>query len=177
MTDLVSSEYRKILEETHQKGRWFDFAGDRAKDILALTNEKHILDYGAGPGGFKKKADSLFPGVYQIHEYDPGVPEISATPEPAPYVVCVDVLEHIEPDKVDLVLDDLKRVTQKYLYVTIECQKAMILLTDGRNAHLTVQPPEWWIGKLKERFRIARIGTTPVRIKALLEAQNMPAND
>ena len=39
------------------------------------------------------------------------LPELSAAPQPCAFVVCIDVLEHIEPELLGNVLDDLQRVT------------------------------------------------------------------
>ena len=45
--------------------------------------------------------------------YDPAFPEYGE-PRGADLVCCIDVLEHIEPDLLDNVLDDLARITLKH---------------------------------------------------------------
>jgi hypothetical protein len=69
-------------------------------------------------------------------------------------VCCIDVLEHIEPALLDNVLDDLKRVTQRIGVFTVCCEEAKKFLSDGRNAHLIVQPAEWWLPRIMERFEL-----------------------
>jgi hypothetical protein len=59
------------------------------------------------------------------------------------------------------VLDDLKRVTDKYGFFTIHTGPAVKTLPDGRNAHLIQQPFDWWQPKIKERFEIIRQVTMP----------------
>ena len=52
----------------------------------------------------------------RIYHYDPAIPEWSAPPAPRRFVACIDVLEHIEPDLLDNVLDDLKRVVLGWVF-------------------------------------------------------------
>jgi hypothetical protein len=73
---------------------------------------------------------------------------------PAQMVCCIDVLEHIEPEFVDNVLDDLHRLTEALLFCTICTVPALKTLPDGRNAHVTVRPIKWWMDKLFDRFDV-----------------------
>jgi len=75
-------------------------------------------------------------------------------------VACVDVLEHIEPDLLDHVLDDLKRLTEGILFATVTVVPAFKTLSDGRNAHLTVQPMSWWLPKFWDRWDIQTVQVT-----------------
>jgi hypothetical protein len=72
-------------------------------------------------------------------------------------VVCTDVLEHIEPELLDFVLDDLRRVTRKVGFFVIHTGASTKTLADGRNTHLIQQPREWWHLKLARFFRVAQI--------------------
>ena len=85
-------------------------------------------------------------------DYDPAIPGKDAPPGPADLVVCTDVLEHVEPEHLDAVLDDLQRLAKKSLFLLIATRPASKALPDGRNAHLTIEPPKWWIPKLMERL-------------------------
>ena len=71
-------------------------------------------------------------------------------------VVCIDVLEHIEPECLDDVLDDLQRLVIKYGFFTIHTGPAQKVLPDGRNAHLTQEPLSWWNEKLESRFTMIK---------------------
>jgi 2-polyprenyl-3-methyl-5-hydroxy-6-metoxy-1,4-benzoquinol methylase len=155
----ISENYKKLLELTHNLDRnWGQTAGTRTGLVLryaSLLNENTILDYGSGSGSLKSALDKLHPKVYNVIEYEPGNPEKAAPPQPCGYVVCIDVLEHVEPEYVDQVLDDLQRVTLHGALLTISTEPAFKILPDGRNAHLTIQPFEWWNTKLQQRFVIS----------------------
>ena len=121
-------------------------------DIIKNFNIKDLLDYGAGK---LRLRDSIKEKV-NYSAYEPSNPDYDAEPEPTEFVTCIDVLEHIEPELLDNVLDDLQRVTIKYGLFTIHTGPAVKTLPDGRNAHLIQQPFTWWQPKIKERFDIVR---------------------
>lgn len=108
-----------------------------------------MLDYGCGKGVLAEILSWV-----KIQNYDPAVPEWAREPAPADLVVCTDVLEHVEPDCLDAVLDHLQRLTLKALFVEIGLVPAFKHLDDGRNAHLIVQPVEWWLPRLWQRFSL-----------------------
>lgn len=107
-----------------------------------------ILDYGCGKGELTKALGRR----YHITGFDPAILEASTPPAPCEFVFCGDVLEHIEPECLDAVLDDLQRVTAKHGLFIISTRPAKKTLPDGRNAHLIIQPLEWWIPRLAQRF-------------------------
>jgi len=153
---LISDEYRDILawEHEHTPGKWGHTAKMYVPAIVRHSHNKtDWLDYGAGHGGLGIAVREQYGDKYNIAEYEPSRPN-SVAPDPKPYVVCIDVLEHIEPDLIDNVLDDLQRVTVEHGYFTISCRLASKILKDGRNAHILVKPKEWWHDKLAEKFDI-----------------------
>lgn len=75
-------------------------------------------------------------------------------------VACIDVLEHIEPEYLDEVINDLIRLTQGVCFLSIHTGPAIKVLSDGRNAHLTQQPMKWWIPKLWDRFELQTVQVT-----------------
>ena len=112
-----------------------------------------LLDYGAGSN--LSLTNTLKPErKFTYYPYDPGVPEYSDPPEPAEMVTCIDVLEHIEPEYLENVLDHLEELTEVVLFASVHMGPAGKVLDDGRNAHLTQQPMEWWFPKFAERFDI-----------------------
>lgn len=113
-----------------------------------------LLDYGAGKGRLAAALQAQVRRPLKIHHYDPAIPQWSAVAAPCGFVACIDVLEHIEPDLLDNVLDDLQRVTLGAGVFTIHTGAAMKVLPDGRNAHLIQQPPAWWLPKLLQRFEL-----------------------
>ena len=72
-------------------------------------------------------------------------------------VVCIDVLEHIEPEFLEDVLDHLQTLTQHILLCSIHMGPAGKVLDDGRNAHLIQQPMSWWMPKIFERFQVQTV--------------------
>lgn len=116
----------------------------------------HLLDYGCGAACNLAKHIKVSQGLtYQA--YDPGVEKFASPPVPAQMVACIDVLEHVEPELVDNVLDDITRLTEGVAFLTICTKAALKNLPDGRNAHLTQQPLKWWIPKICERFDVQTV--------------------
>lgn len=121
--------------------------------IIERMQVDHLLDYGCGAHtNLAKNLKVSRKLKYQA--YDPGVLRFSVPPVPAQMVTCIDVLEHIEPDLIENVLDDLKRLTEGILFATVCTVPALKTLSDGRNAHLIQQPMSWWLPKFWERFEL-----------------------
>lgn len=119
----------------------------------------HLLDYGCGSQvNLAKHLKVKAKLTYQA--YDPGVPRFSKAPLPAQMVACIDVLEHIEPDFLDSVLNDLHRLTQGVLFSTVDTAPAVKTLSDGRNAHLIQEPLSWWLPKFWERWELQTVQAT-----------------
>lgn len=121
--------------------------------IRAICNKyrpEELLDYGCGKQALR--------GALKIKEgyigYDPALKGLDTPPNPADLVVCTDVLEHIEPDHLEGVLNDLQRVVKMVGFFAIHTSAAMHILPDGRNAHLIQEPLEWWLPKLMARFKV-----------------------
>lgn len=120
----------------------------------------HLLDYGCGSNVNLAKHLKV-PHKVTYQAYDPGVPRFSKPAMPAEMVACVDVLEHIEPELLDNVMDDLARVTEAILFASVDTGPAVKVLSDGRNAHLIQQPMSWWLPKFWERrFRLQTVQET-----------------
>jgi hypothetical protein len=125
---------------------------DLISDIINKSGASEVLDYGCGKGELGR---CIKPNhSVRVYLYDPGIPKLDTTPEPREMVVCSDVMEHIEPEFVDDVLDDLKRLTLSIGFINICTFEVNQYLPDGRNAHITVQPVEWWLPKIMERFEL-----------------------
>ena len=162
---LISEEYRQQQAALHATGQYGVAGGDFAKRVAMILKEmqaKELLDYGAGSRlSLKMGLDELGVTGYRYTPYEPAVPEHSKSPEPSEFVCCIDVLEHIEPELLDNVLDDLKRVTKGVGFFTIHTGKAGKTLPDGRNAHLIQQPAEWWLPKILERWELRSFSARP----------------
>jgi hypothetical protein len=150
----ITPEYLEQNRRLHEAGD-YGVQGKRwAPPVLKLCEElgtRDILDYGCGQRSLE--AALGFP----IRNYDPCIPGLDAPPEPADLVVCTDVLEHVEPQCLDDVLDDLKRVTRTAGLFLVATRPAVKFLPDGRNAHLIQQPKSWWLPRLEKRFRVSQV--------------------
>lgn len=148
---LASQDYRKKLTEIHSSETWgHDGAKhtDAVFDYASRIDARSVLDYGCGGGRLKidleRKGFKFF-----IGEYDIGIPSKSMLPKPADLVVCTDVLEHVERNKLPAVLRHLKLLMAKGAYFVIATRPARKILDDGRNAHLIVERGEWWLDELR----------------------------
>lgn len=171
--ELYSSDYQNQLILIHNKIPWGGAVKGKVPEIIfyaKLLNINDILDYGCGYGYFKLECDKLYPDHnYLISEYDPGIISKSHPPTPQNMVICIDVLEHIEPDYVDNVLDDLKRLTLNICVLGISLIPSHILLPDGRNAHLNIHDTEWWVNKINGRFDILKVNNNNSYCKIILK--------
>jgi len=141
---LISEEYRELNRQLHEQNPGYG-GGYKWAEFIKKFSDGTILDYGCGKG----KLSSLLPDL-EIVEYDPAIKGKDALPEPADTVVCVDVIEHVEPEYLDDVLKHLISLTKKKLLLVIACRPGNKYLPDGRLAHLIVKDEEWWKNKLKE---------------------------
>jgi hypothetical protein len=131
--------------------------------IAALEKCQTILDYGCGKGSLGK---TLREHGRWVSDYDPAVPGANVSPKvPSDLVVCLDVLEHIEPDCLDDVIADLARLAGRRLFVVISTKLSKRKLADGRDTHLSLHPPEWWQAKVVQRgFVIVRVWHTGLQL-------------
>lgn len=155
MSDLI--EQYRILHQDPKVFRGLSvlpYAGE-IKKLCAETGAKTLLDFGAG------KAQQYQPpyevqkwwGV-EVRAFDPAVPGLSKKPDSSlrfDGVLCIDVLEHLEANRIQGVIEQLFTYGTKFVFLTACLRAANRKLPDGRNAHLTVQPLDWWSGLIKDR--------------------------
>ena len=122
------------------------------KQIIKQYAPTSLTDYGAGKCNLQKALGE----VKNYQPYDPAFPEYGPA-RPAELVCCIDVLEHIEPECLDDVLDDLKRITMGLGFFSIHTGPAAKTLSDGRNAHIIQESAKWWLPRLCERFQIHQL--------------------
>ncbi len=70
-------------------------------------------------------------------------------PLSAPYGFCTDVMEHIPPADVDLVLTNVLRAAQ-HVFFQISCVDDVCGALIGQPLHLSVHPYAWWLKKLQD---------------------------
>lgn len=144
-TALISDEYRALQTEMHLHPRGYGGKGARWADTVqwvARRFDAHsVLDYGCGQGTLARALEGR--GMV-CREYDPAIAGKDALPAFADVVVCTDVLEHIEPEKLPTVLKHIDGLARKAIFLVVSLRDANKLLPDGRNAHLIVKPAAWW---------------------------------
>lgn len=155
MTDdtLISPEYRALNAKLHEQRIDYGARGNKhlesVKGVCSVFGVQSLLDYGCGK---QSLIEAL--RVPWARGYDPCVPGLDGAPDPAELVVCTDVLEHIEPEKIDAVLDHIQALAGRLVYLSISLVPAKKTLPDGRNTHLLVRPCKWWLEKLLARWEM-----------------------
>lgn len=145
-----TTEYLKELHLLHSKKTFGNAASipEVVKDLIDKNNITSILDFGAGKGNTSLLISKLYPHI-NLYTYDPVTFPIKL-PNSVDLTYSSDVLEHIEPDLIDKTLNDLCNRTSKYQYHLIACHPAKKSLSDGRNAHLIIESPDWWRNKIND---------------------------
>jgi hypothetical protein len=163
LDDLCSPYYRRILSIMSEKHSWAGGGAAYVDEVARLCRKceaTSLLDYGCGTvdmgmelvkahqAGRLPRSQMDRPLIVQ--SYDPGVRDRKQLPNPADVVMCVDVLEHVEPDKVQAVLRHIYSLTIKCALLVIATRPADKRLPDGRNAHLTIDNSSWWQHQLRD---------------------------
>ena len=171
---LISEEYKKQQQVMHENPEYGVASVTFAPLVTQLINKlqvSQLLDYGMGKG---RLAEALKPdNKLSVFGYDPGIEGYDDPPEPTEMVACIDVLEHIEPELIDNVLDDLQRVTQRVGFFSIHTGPAVKVLPDGRNAHLIQEGYEWWLPKIWSRFNVQAFQQVPNGFYVVVRAHGL----
>lgn len=153
---LISDAYLKQQQLLHQNPDYgaasMNFV-TLIKQFMEQSNLESLSDYGAGKQVLIRSLNQLHNFYVPYFPYDPAFPEYGE-PKPADLVCCIDVLEHIEPEYLDGVIEELARITVKYGLFSVHSGPAVKTLSDGRNAHLIQQPSSWWLPKFCRYFEI-----------------------
>jgi hypothetical protein len=169
-----SPRYRELLtqyEQMHVQGEQFrhipaeqTFAGQSLprhavaiKALIDTHQARTILDYGSGKGQQYKPMSVKLPdgrefasipaywAVDGITCYDPGYAPHKNVPQcKFDGVVCTDVLEHCPEDDLEWIVGELFGYARKFVYANVACYPAIKRLSNGENAHCTVQSTAWW---------------------------------
>lgn len=147
----ISEEYSNQLKMMHcDKGIKLGYGVEPPYTLVGVIKLHSIisaLDFGCGHGAMMDRLKEIYPDL-PIQGYDPGIEKYSTFPETVDLIYSTDVLEHIEPH----LLDDTLRTlwdTGRCQYHKIACHPAKKTLPDGRNCHLIVESPIWWLEKIK----------------------------
>lgn len=181
VNERFTQKYAEMMRQYHRRGGMGVMGGDSAPRVFmaaAQLCKKHggcaVLDYGCGKGGLMGAINRAFPdipGVY-YREYDPFVEGKDSQPEPADLVFCGDVMEHVEPQCVDSVLAHIAGLARRVAIFVIALTPAVKTLPDGRNAHICLKNPDWWLSYLRKHFVVVERQTTDV---LLVACQKLPS--
>lgn len=125
------------------------------KEIIKMTKCNSLLDYGCGKAFLYKNSFTIennrfndlseFWEIKDIHLYDPGVEEYSTYPNKKyDAVICTDVIEHIPEDDVINFIDNLFKLSNKFIFVVIATIPASKYFEDGNNIHLCLKDESVW---------------------------------
>lgn len=160
MSDLISPEYAELNRQLHAERRDYGTGAFRwaqmVEELKDEVNANTVLDYGSGKGSLKIALNN----PDWLTEYDPAVPELAGEPKQHDLVACLDVLEHVEPEKLEWVLADLARVSKRAMLAVIATRSSTKTLPDGRNAHLIQEDHAWWRQRLERHFKISSWNAT-----------------
>lgn len=161
---LITEGYRSQQRELHARHAGYGTASLQFAPLVAAEirrrGVREILDYGAGKCRLRDALGELGVEV-EYHAFEPAMDDLAQTPDPRQMVACLDVLEHIEPECLDDVLNDLRRVTREVGVFTVHTGPAVKTLPDGRNAHLIQKPPVWWLPRIFARFEVIAFQRVP----------------
>ncbi len=111
------------------------------------------MDYGCGNGVLLKLLKHKYQKI-NIDGYDPAIKEFSVIPKNHyDMIINTDVLEHIPKNDICDVLNHIKSLSNN-VFFCLHHGKAWTILPNGENAHITIEPKEWYHNLMKKYFDI-----------------------
>ena len=157
MENLISPEYRAQIEKYHNKRPWGGAIRGKAQMLnkyMIMSGAKSLLDYGCGRSDLKKELQATYGNFpYILNEYEPGIPELAGDPPVSDAVISRDVVEHVEPAKIDNVIKHIHDKCNMWTWHKICLRAATGAFPGGeQNLHLTIKPGFWWLQKFEPYF-------------------------
>lgn len=158
MSKLISDDYLSQLMTMHSDDPvWGNGPAGELYTVCQFVEEnrifgKAVLDYGCGKGALLR----ILGPTLKITGYDPAVSKFSKLPTPQQYTICVDVMEHIEEDKLDNVLQHIAEMTHMRVLFIIAVTDSTKLLPNGKNSHINIKTREEWITVLAKHFDLVK---------------------
>jgi len=158
MKPVISDQYKEMNKQLHADKP--EYGADAQKDAAGVvkfarkSESKIILDFGCGKGALKPAIALLAPDL-TVLEFDPAIEGKDQLPtEPVDLIAAMDVMEHIEPEYLTGVLESMCALKPRLVIMKIALTPAKKFLSDGRNAHILLQPPSWWRAQLDQYFQV-----------------------
>lgn len=167
LSDYISPAYLQEQKILHARPNGYGGKGDKwAAAVVELAvrfDAGSVLDYGCGEGSLATTLRRMSVR-FRVSEYDPAMPGKDELPSFADLVVSTDVIEHVEPDRLDAVLAHLKLLARKAVFVVVATRPSGKVLSDGRNAHLILEQDAWWTERfLQAGFQVNEGPKSPLR--------------
>ncbi len=157
----ITQAYEKMMATMHETHDRYGTSGANhasrvfmaGAQIVRKFGSCDILDYGCGKETLKYAMEEAFPILpkMRVLGYDPGIKGKDQA-KPADIVVCTDVMEHVERECIDAVLSHIANLTRHVAIINVSLIPAVKTLPDGRNAHISLYPKDWWLSYLKKYF-------------------------
>jgi hypothetical protein len=142
-----------MYSEIHAKEGWGNTSVKNLRYLrpaIKLLHPASILDYGCGQSPLLEHLNLGYDP--EMLRYDPAIPKYSVKPEKkADLLLNIDVLEHIPESHLDEVIADMAACCSNAIII-VDMAPAATVLSDGTNAHCTLQPRDWWERKLSTHF-------------------------
>ena len=121
--------------------------------FINYLKPKNILDYGCGNGVLLKLLKHKYTKI-NIDGYDPAIKEFSVIPKNHyDMIINTDVLEHIPKSDIGYVVNHIKSLSNN-VFFCLHHGKAWTILPNGENAHITIEPKEWYHNLMRNYFDI-----------------------
>ena len=121
--------------------------------FIDYLKPKNILDYGCGNGILLKLLKHKYPKI-NIDGYDHAIKEFSViSNNHYDMIINTDVLEHIPKNDICDVLNHIKSLSNN-VFFCLHHGKAWTILPNGENAHITIEPKEWYHNLMRNYFDI-----------------------
>ena len=121
--------------------------------FINYLKPKNILDYGCGNGVLLKLLKHKYTKI-NIDGYDPAIKEFSVIPKNHyDMIINTDVLEHIPKSDIGDVVNHIKSLSNN-VFFCLHHGKAWTILPNGENAHITIEPKEWYHNLMRNYFDI-----------------------
>lgn len=151
----IKEEYLEQYRQMHLSRNMFgggSFAKSfwQIKYLIKITKSKTVLDYGCGKGKQYTNDTVQRLGIFPTL-YDPAVSGYEILPDQHfDGIYSTDVMEHIPEEVLPETFEYIFSHAKKYVFMSISTSYANKKLPNGKNAHCTVKPIDWWINEIEK---------------------------